>query len=140
MGPPVLAQMGWSLDRGMAGLSPGSWESTLWKLQLAGRVPAQDLGLNRGRGPLLGFLVGAKLPSLRAAPRPCRAGSGKWGSFTPTPGVQLGACFWGQRYINLLGKVPSGQAQPGAGSWELAGGVSRLGGHHVQLPPSMEWP
>lgn len=61
MGPPVLAQMGWFPDRGLAGLSPGSWENTLWKLQLAGRVPAQDLGLNRGRRPLLGFLMGTEL-------------------------------------------------------------------------------
>lgn len=61
------------------------------------------------------------------------------GPFIPTPGPQLGACFWGQTLTSLSGKGHSWQGPPGAVSWELVGRVSGLGGKRRQLPPSTEW-
>ena len=73
------------------------------------------------------------------SPRPRCAVCRERGSFSPTSGPQLGACFWGQTLTSLSGKGHSWQATPGAGSWELVGRVSGLGGKHRQLPLWTEW-
>lgn len=121
---------------GMSGCPQGHLDAVL-----RGQSSGSGLGLSWERRLHAGSLWS---PSSRLQEAPglaalCCAVCRERGPFIPTPGPQLGACFWGQTLTSLSGKGHSWQGPLGAVSWELVGRVSGLGGKRRQLPPSTEW-